>query len=118
MPTKPLDRLMFAQGGMCFFCRSPLPRSEASVEHLVASANGGNNNDENCVACCKSVNVLFGSKSLKEKIQIVLNQRGQFKCPNGIDSATPVVQPKVTPAPAKKAAPVVPKKMPPKRPAA
>jgi len=82
MPTKPLDRLMFAQGGLCFFCKDPLPQSEASVEHLVASANGGSNNDENCVACCKSLNALFGSMSLKEKIQLVLNQRGQFKCPN------------------------------------
>jgi hypothetical protein len=82
MPTKPLDRLMFAQGGLCFFCKDPLPQSEASVEHLVASANGGSNNDENCVACCKSLNALFGSMSLKEKMQLVLNQKGQFKCPN------------------------------------
>jgi hypothetical protein len=82
MPTKPLDRFMFAQGGLCFFCREPLPQSEASVEHLVASANGGSNNDENCVACCKSLNALFGSMSLKEKIQLVLNQKGQFQCPN------------------------------------
>jgi hypothetical protein len=82
MPTKPLDRLMFAQGGLCFFCKDPLPQSEASVEHLVASANGGSNDDENCVACCKSLNALLGSMSLKEKIQLVLNQKGRFKCPN------------------------------------
>ena len=83
MSTKPLDRLMFAQGDLCFFCREPLPRSEASVEHLVASTNGGGNGDENCVACCKSLNALFGSMSLKEKIQLVLNQKGHFRCPNG-----------------------------------
>ncbi len=83
MPTKPLDRLMFAQGGLCFFCKNPLPKSEASIEHLLASANGGSNNDENCVACCKAINALLGSMSLKEKIQVVLNQKGQFKCPNG-----------------------------------
>src|SRR5712691_2273201 len=82
MPTKPIDRLIFAQGGLCFFCRKPLPKNEASVEHLLASANGGRNSDENCVACCKAMNALFGSMSLKEKIQVVLNQRGQFKCPN------------------------------------
>lgn len=82
MPTKPLDRLMYAQGYVCFFCKDPLPPGEASVEHLVASANGGSNNDENCVACCKSLNALLGKKSLKEKIQIILNQKGQFKCPN------------------------------------
>jgi hypothetical protein len=83
MPTKPLDRLIFAQGGLCFFCKQPLPKIEASIEHLVASANGGSNNDENCVACCKSVNTLLGRMSLKEKIQVVLNQKGEFKCPNG-----------------------------------
>jgi len=92
MPTAPLDRLMFAQGGLCFFCKQPLPKAEASVEHLFASSNGGNNKDENCVACCKSVNSLLGSMSLKEKFQVVLNQKGQFKCPNdgGAGRAAPV----------------------------
>jgi hypothetical protein len=98
MPTKPLDRLMFAQGGQCFFCKQPLPKSEASVEHLVASANGGSNKDENCVACCKAVNALLGSMSLKEKIQVVLNQKGQFKCPNGSDASKAVPKPKTKPA--------------------
>lgn len=82
MPTKPLDRLMFAQGGLCFFCKKPLSQSEASVEHLVATANGGRNHDDNCVVCCKALNALLGSMSLKEKIQVVLNQRGDFKCPD------------------------------------
>jgi hypothetical protein len=82
MATTLLDRLMFVQGGLCFFCKEPLPRAEASVEHLLASANGGTNIDENCVACCKSVNSLLGSMALKEKFQVALNQKGQFKCPN------------------------------------
>ena len=91
MPTKPLDRLLFTQGGLCFFCREALPQSEASVEHLVASANGGRNGDDNCVACCKALNALFGSMSLKEKIQLVLNQKGQFKCPNKVGARKAVV---------------------------
>jgi hypothetical protein len=81
MPSKPLDRLIFAQGGLCFFCEEPLPKGEESVEHLVASANGGNSNLENCVACCATLNRLLGSMSLKEKFQVVLNQQGDFKCP-------------------------------------
>jgi HNH endonuclease len=97
MPTKPLDRLMFVQGGLCFFCKQPLPKAEASVEHLLASANGGSNNDENCVACCKAVNAMLGSMSLKEKFQVVLNQKGQFKCPNGAGSAKEAIQPKAIP---------------------
>jgi hypothetical protein len=83
---------MFAQGGLCFFCKQPLPKADASVEHLFASSNGGSNKDENCVACCKSFNALLGSMSLKEKFQVVLNQKGQFKCPNdgSAEEATPL----------------------------
>jgi len=69
MPTKPIDRLLFAQGGLCFFCSQMLPKAEASIEHLVAVARGGPNGDDNCVACCKSINMLLGSMSLKEKIK-------------------------------------------------
>ena len=87
MPTKPLDRLMFSQGNACFFCDMQLPKSEASVEHLVPSSRAGSNSDDNCVACCKAVNALFGSMSLKEKIRVVLNQHGKFVCPNGAGSA-------------------------------
>lgn len=91
MPTTPLDRLMFAQGGRCFFCKQALPKEAASVEHLFASSNGGSNADENCVACCKSINTLLGRMSLKEKFQVVLNQKGQFKCPNsGASKTTPL----------------------------
>ena len=88
---------MFAQGGLCFFCNMPLPKSEASVEHLVPSSRAGSNGDDNCVACCKAVNGLFGSMSLKEKIRVVLNQNGRFSCPNGAGStvaAAPAVAPK------------------------
>ncbi|MEO6807756.1 MAG: HNH endonuclease, partial [Isosphaeraceae bacterium] len=85
-PTTPLERLLFAQGGNCFFCDQPLARDQASVEHLVAQANGGSNNDGNCVACCKAINRLLGSMSLKEKIRVVLNQRVPFRCPNAPSS--------------------------------
>lgn len=95
MPTKQLNRLIFAQGGQCFFCGQALPKAEASMEHLVAKTNGGDNHDENCVACCKALNALLGSMSLKQKLQVVLNQKGQFKCPNGVGSTkTPVKKPK------------------------
>ncbi len=85
MTMKQLDRLLFEQGNQCFFCRKPLKPIDASVEHLVASANGGANSEENCVACCKKLNALLGSKSLKEKVQIVLNQRGSFRCPEDVE---------------------------------
>ncbi len=93
--TTHLDRLLFAQGSQCFFCGKELAKAEASVEHLVASANGGTNDDGNCVACCKALNHLLGSKSIKEKMQIILNQRGNFQCPGNI-----CAQPPAAPSPA------------------
>ena len=78
------------QGGLCFFCRQPLPRGEASIEHLVASANGGTNSEDNCVACCRALNSLLGSKSIKEKLQIVLNPLPSAKSDNAFP---PIVKP-------------------------
>lgn len=86
---KQLERLLFLQGNRCFFCGETIPEGEASVEHLVASSNGGAKDDENCVVCCKAVNAALGSLSIKAKLQAVLNQRGQFTCP-GADSKSPV----------------------------
>ena len=83
-------------------CKQTLPKSEASVEHLVASANGGSKGDDNCVAVCKAVNALLGSMSLKEKIQVILNQKGEFKCPNGVGNTR--TQAEKTKAPVKAAA--------------
>jgi len=93
MTSKRLTRLLLAQRGRCFFCDKPLPETIATVEHLVAKANGGNDQDGNCVACCKSANQLLGSMSLKEKIQICLSHKGQFECPNG--TAHHVAKPQV-----------------------
>lgn len=81
MRTKPLDRLLFTQGGECFFCHQPLPREEASIEHLVAVTHGGKDNDENIVACCQALNTLFGRMSLKEKLTVILKQQDPFHCP-------------------------------------
>lgn len=94
---KQLERLLFLQGQHCFFCQQTIPAGEASVEHLVASANGGNNADENCVACCKAVNAALGSLSIKEKLQVVLNQRGTFTCPRTQKSTLPNGPPNGTP---------------------
>ena len=82
MPTKPIERLLFIQGKACFFCKQGIPKGEATVEHLVAVTHGGKDNDENCVACCATLNRLLGRMSLKEKFQICLNQKGDFTCPS------------------------------------
>jgi hypothetical protein len=100
MATK-LDRMLFLQGGRCFFCDEELCRADASLEHLVATANGGPDCEANCVACCKVLNGMLGSLSLKEKIRVVLNQRGRFKCPAPAAEAPfqPAVSAESKPAP-------------------
>lgn len=109
--NRPLKRLLWAQGGKCFFCEKRLPETEASVEHLVASSNGGSNGDQNCVACCKALNALLGNRSLKEKIQVVLNQKGRFACPDPVATKVakkaPLTSPKALPSLAEHYAQVV-----------
>lgn len=83
MTIKTLDRLLFVQGGRCFFCDEVLTKADASIEHLMAHANGGTNAEENCVACCREVNGLLGSMPLKEKIRVLMRHNGRFKCPGG-----------------------------------
>ena len=78
---KQLERLLFLQGNLCFFCQQPIPVGEASVEHLVATSNGGAKDDDNCVVCCKTVNTALGNLSVKAKLQVVVNQRSGFSCP-------------------------------------
>lgn len=87
---KQLDRLLFEQGGDCFFCKQPLAKADASIEHLVAQANGGTSAEENVVACCKAINSLLGSKPLKDKFAIILRQKQGFQCPARTAAPSPV----------------------------
>ena len=52
------------------------------MDHLVPSSQGGSDHPDNLVACCKTLNMLFGSMSVKEKLRAVLKQNGKFVCPN------------------------------------
>lgn len=88
---KQLERLLFLQGNKCFLCAQPIPEGEASVEHLVATSNGGPKDDENCIVCCKAVNAALGNLSIKSKLQAILNQRAAFTCPSIVSK--PVVEP-------------------------
>ena len=89
MPTTPLERLKFLQNGLCFFCHRTIPADEASIEHLVPAAHKGTNDTENLVLCCRTLNGIFGSMSLKEKIKVILNKQGKFICPNASRDAQP-----------------------------
>jgi alpha-ketoglutarate-dependent taurine dioxygenase len=78
---KQLQRLLVQQGHKCFFCGGPIPPGEASVEHLDALSNGGENTGQNCVACCKAINTARGNLSIKDKIRAILSQPNPFPCP-------------------------------------
>jgi hypothetical protein len=82
MATTQLQRMMFLQGQLCYFCNRSIPKAEASVEHLVPTSAGGSDHPDNLVACCKTLNALFGSMNVKEKIRAILKQNGKFVCPN------------------------------------
>ena len=88
---KQLDRLLFEQGGDCFFCKQPVAKADASIEHLLAQANGGTSAEENVVACCKAVNALMGNKPLKEKLAVILRQKHGFQCPAKVAAAEPSI---------------------------
>ncbi len=74
--------MMFLQGQCCFFCNRTIPKDQASVEHLVPASAGGSDHPDNLVACCKTLNTLFGNMSVKEKIRAILKQNGKLVCPN------------------------------------
>lgn len=78
---KQLDRLLFLQGHRCFFCDQAIPPGQASVEHIDALSNDGARDDDNCVACCKTLNEILGNLSVKAKLKVVLNQPIAFVCP-------------------------------------
>ena len=50
------------------------------MEHLQAVSLGGKKSDENAVVCCKDVNTWLGSRSVKEKFEVVLNHSRESAC--------------------------------------
>jgi 5-methylcytosine-specific restriction endonuclease McrA len=76
-----LRKMLYLQGGSCFFCGKPLSEADASVEHLNPKSRGGTNSEDNEVVCHKSLNQVFGSMELKRKFEFVLKTRGAFRCP-------------------------------------
>ena len=78
MTADNLQRLLFRQKGLCFFCQKDLSIHRADIEHLLAASNTGPDRDENLVAVCKGANRLMANLPLKEKINIF---REKFTCP-------------------------------------
>jgi len=86
VPTAPkaltkLRKMLYLQGGSCFFCGQPLPEGDASIEHLNPKSRGGTSVEDNEVVCHKTLNHAFGNMDLKRKFEFVLKTKGAFRCP-------------------------------------
>lgn len=101
-------KLLLLQGGRCFYCREPLTVDDATLEHIISKAQGGDASESNTVACCAAMNHLLGNATPKEKLAAVLNAGGALVCPRKSVSfhsqpdAPPVATPPAAPAPAVK----------------
>ncbi len=76
-----LEKMLYLQGGKCFFCGQLLPAGDASIDHLLPLSQGGQRIESNEVVCHKTVNEAFGPMDLKRKMEFILRSSGRFQCP-------------------------------------
>jgi len=84
-----LYRLLYLQGGRCFYCGNKLPIGGASIDHVIPQAMGGDNSLDNIVACCKTLNQWFAALPPKRKIEIIQSWTGRIPCPYRAEELTP-----------------------------
>jgi len=56
IPRSVLWRILEAQGGRCRYCRRPLTRREATIDHVIPRRLGGSDDENNLVAACQPCN--------------------------------------------------------------
>lgn len=76
-----IAKLLMLQGGKCFYCGNKLALEDATIDHVLAKALGGDNSEANTVACCHSINHAFGNATPKEKLTAIINAGGRIDCP-------------------------------------
>ena len=74
-------KLLIIQGSKCFYCGNKLTLEDATVDHVIPKAFGGDNTEANTVACCHSINQAFGNATPKEKLTAIINAGGRIECP-------------------------------------
>ena len=63
-------------GYRCHYCGTCLTYDTATIDHIIARENGGQNNDENLVMACRSCNSRKNKKTLEEfRLFISLNNK-------------------------------------------
>jgi 5-methylcytosine-specific restriction endonuclease McrA len=56
-----MRKMLYLQGGNCFFCGTPLSEDDASIEHLNPKSRGGPSSEDNEVVCHRTLNHAFGN---------------------------------------------------------
>lgn len=63
----------------CFYCASVIPnRWHHSYDHIVALADGGSDEMENLVDCCRSCNKSKADRSLSEWLELVRENQSSY----------------------------------------
>ena len=73
-------KLLTIQGGKCFYCGEKIPIDDATIDHVIPKALGGDNAEANTVACCHAINHAFGHATPKEKLTALINSGGRIDC--------------------------------------
>lgn len=73
-------KLLTIQGGKCFYCGEKISIDDATIDHVIPKAMGGDNTEGNAVACCHSINHAFGHATPKEKLTALINSGGKIDC--------------------------------------
>lgn len=63
--------------GICFYCGVHLTEEQASLEHLLSTTHGGNNDKNNLTIACKPCNLEAGAKSIVKKVKFRDEQLGR-----------------------------------------
>ena len=61
----------------CFYCGKHLTETNRTIDHIIPIKQGGKENNENLVACCKECNTLKGNLTIPQLV-IDLDKRLKF----------------------------------------
>jgi 5-methylcytosine-specific restriction protein A len=63
--------------GICYYCRSPVTREKATMDHVVPISRGGKTSRGNVVLACKTCNTKKQDLTAVEWVQYLEAQRSQ-----------------------------------------
>ncbi len=78
-PSRDIKRLLFGrQRGYCKGCKRDFPYQNLTKDHIIPTAKGGANTDENLQLLCHFCNSLKGSRLTMPELHATLKQRGMM----------------------------------------